>query len=82
MIRKAASAITISAEIVVKAAAHVGADIPPQRSSTQPTTSGPMKPPVYPSIEWTASVAPRRDGSAVPAVPAVSEAESSQTIGP
>src|SRR3989442_14131508 len=35
-------------------------------------------PPAYPSVEWTASVAPRRPGSALPALPAVSDDESDQ----
>src|SRR3989442_11596199 len=35
-------------------------------------------PPAYPSVEWTASVAPRRPGSALPALPAVRDDESDQ----
>jgi hypothetical protein len=32
--------------IIVNAAAQVAADIPPQRSRTQPTARGPIKPPM------------------------------------
>src|SRR5262245_60361180 len=51
---------------------------PPARSSVAPSASGPTNPPAYPSVEWTASVAPRRPGSALPALPAVSDEESDQ----
>ena len=36
---------------------------PPRRSSAAPSASGPRKPPAYPRVEWTASVAPRWPGS-------------------
>src|SRR5262245_9652069 len=51
---------------------------PPATSSVAPSASGPTNPPAYPSVEWTASVAPRRPGSALPALPAVSDDESDQ----
>src|SRR4030095_12782028 len=65
-----------------KAKPQASGDMPPAASSVQPMASGPTKPPAYPSIEGTASVAPRRAGSAAPAAPAVSDEESSQMIMP
>src|SRR6185503_7915563 len=80
-IRKISSDASMIAAINPKAADHAEA-LPPAKSRTHPTTSGPIKPPAYPSDECIASVAPRREGSAVPAVPAVSDAESSQITAP
>src|SRR5262245_1010910 len=82
MNRNATRAMMESVATIRKATAQVACDMPPPRSSVQPMTSGPIKPPMYPSIEWTARVAPRFAGSAVPAVPAVNDDESSHTIGP
>ena len=46
------------------------APVRPTPSRINPMTMGPTKPPPNPSMEWTASVAPRRAGSALPAAPA------------
>ena len=43
--RKAASASSMSTAISVNAAPHADTDMPPCQSSTNPTASGPTKPP-------------------------------------
>ena len=75
-------ASSVNAPTARKAVVQAADELPPDKSRIQPTISGPTKPPEYPSIEWTARVAPRRSGSALPAAPAVSDAESSEMKPP
>ena len=82
MSEKTISEHSTQSPTIAKANAQLPRDMPPDRSSVQPMMSGPMKPPKYPRLEWTANVAPRREGSALPAVPAVSDDESSEIMKP
>ena len=70
------------APIVANAAAHAADGLFRKRSKTIPTARGPRKAAPNPSVEWTASVAPRPPAGELITAPAVREAESATTKTP